>query len=46
MTCSRIKKLQHESSNATSEKGLELLKKIDSGLCDAHIGTRALAAKE
>jgi hypothetical protein len=29
----------------TSEKGLELLKEIHSGLCGAHIGTRALASK-
>jgi hypothetical protein len=29
----------------TSEKGLELLKKIHSGFCGAHIGTRALAGK-
>jgi hypothetical protein len=29
----------------TSEKGLKLLKEIHSGLCGAHIGTRALAAK-
>jgi hypothetical protein len=29
----------------TSEKGLELLKKIHSGLCGAHIGMRALASK-
>jgi hypothetical protein len=29
----------------TSEKGVELLKKIHSGLCGARIGTRALAGK-
>jgi hypothetical protein len=29
----------------TSEKGLELLKEINSGFCGAHIGTRALAGK-
>jgi hypothetical protein len=29
----------------TSEKGLELLKEIHSGLCGVHIGTRALAGK-
>jgi hypothetical protein len=29
----------------TSEKGLELLRKIHSGFCGAHIGTRALAGK-
>jgi hypothetical protein len=29
----------------TSEKGFELLKKIHSGFCDAHKGTRALAGK-
>jgi hypothetical protein len=29
----------------TSEKGLELLKEIHSGICGAHIGTRALAGK-
>jgi hypothetical protein len=29
----------------TSEKGLELLREIHSGLCGAHIGTRALAGK-
>jgi ribonuclease HI len=29
----------------TFEKGLELLKEIHSGLCGAHIGTRALAGK-
>jgi hypothetical protein len=29
----------------TSEKGLELLKEIQSGFCGAHIGTRALAGK-
>jgi hypothetical protein len=29
----------------TSEKGLELLKEIHSGLCGAHISTRALACK-
>jgi hypothetical protein len=29
----------------TSEKGVELLKKIHSGFCGAHIGTRALAGK-
>jgi hypothetical protein len=29
----------------TSEKGLELLKKIHSGFCGAHIGTRTLAGK-
>jgi ribonuclease HI len=29
----------------TFEKGLELLKEIHNGFCDAHIGTRALAGK-
>jgi hypothetical protein len=29
----------------TSERGVELLKKIHSGLCGAHIGRRALAGK-
>jgi hypothetical protein len=29
----------------TSEKGVELLKKIHIGFCGAHIGTRALAGK-
>jgi ribonuclease HI len=29
----------------TSEKGLELLREIHSGFCDAHIGTRALVGK-
>jgi hypothetical protein len=29
----------------TSKKGVELLKEIHSGFCDAHIGTRALAGK-
>jgi hypothetical protein len=29
----------------TSEKGLELLKEIQSGFCGAHIGTRALEGK-
>jgi hypothetical protein len=28
----------------TSKKGLELPKEIHSGFCDAHLGTRALAA--
>jgi hypothetical protein len=29
----------------TSEKGLELLRKIQTGFCGGHIGTRALAGK-
>jgi hypothetical protein len=29
----------------TSEKGIELLKEIHSGLCGTHIGIRALAGK-
>jgi hypothetical protein len=29
----------------TSEKGLELLREIHSGFCDAHKDTRALAGK-